>query len=967
MIVFAEEELKQENYLRLAIVVLIALAGWVMLGTHRDPQTHRQVANFPTHYGLDIKGGVRATLQAHPEQAPGIPYDEATIQHILENRINSAGVSEAVVQPRPQQKQFVIELPDVKNKDAIMAELGTTAQMTFYYFADVQAFDPDSGAVTPKTASNPLRITGTTVNGREQNTFLVTQPWNGFTPGQSFRDGAQIKADWTNLLAAASSNTAGGTTAAYAPPAPDPTQSKLLGSGYDRLLSETPVSFTPAQQQQAATLNKEMTGWNTLLTDSVNAYGGKAILTGADLEPSSSAHLGQDGKPTVSQVFNPKGTTAFADFTTQHTGEIMGIVLDDSLLSSPFIKQPILDGQGEISGGFGTLTAAQSLSSLLNAGALPIPLEQVDTTDIAATLGVGAVTKSLIAGGVGLALVLIFMVAYYRLPGVLADIALLIYALFTLAIFKGGLNWLFPGLVVTLTLPGIAGFILSIGMAVDANILIFERLKEELRDGKALRPAIDSAFKRAFTAIRDSNICTSITCIVLLSLGSAQVKGFALTLLIGVLVSLFSAITVTRTLLYLLVELFPGLAKNPALFGLGVNSLVGQTTGDATHKGLNIIGRRKLFYGLSLAIIVPGLIFLALGGLKPGIDFTGGTEIQVHYQQPVSQAQVEQAVISGGFRDNVVQIADSGLTAIVSVRDVSSVSGTQQNPVRRKLVATLSPLAPHVPDQPGVVSAPQFVQQFDNTGPIISKELTSNAIQAVVIASLLIILYLALVFGIGGFVAGLRLGTSAVFALLHDILVLIGAFAIFGYFLGWEIDSLFITAMLTVIGFSVHDTVVIFDRVRENLRHKSRGENFESLVNRSIGQTLARSINTSLTVVMTLVALVVLGGQTTRLLNVALLIGILSGTYSSIFNAASILVDWENWLAKRRANMPPPPSAPILSEEAETAAYASTGGSARPTVLRSASPPPAAPRPAAPGEIQISAIKAKKKGPVKRF
>ena len=713
--------MKQENYLRLAIVVLIALAGWVMLGTHTDPATHRRVANFPTHYGLDIKGGVRATLQAHPEQAPGVPYDQATIQHILENRINSAGVSEAVVQARPQQKQFVIELPAVKNKDAIMAELGTTAQMTFYYFADVQAFDSDTNVVTPKTASNPLRITGTTVNGREQNAFLVTQPWNGFTPGQSFRDGAQIKADWVNLLAAAGGNTAGGTNTLYAAPAPDPAQFKLLGSSYDRLLSEAPVYLTPAQQQQAAALNKEMTGWNTLLTDSVNAYGGKPILTGADLEPSSSAHLGQDGRPTVSQVFNPKGAAAFADFTTQHTGEILGIVLDDSLLSSPFIKQPILDGQGEISGGFGTLNAAQSLSNLLNAGALPIPLEQVDTHDIEATLGVGAVTKSLIAGGVGLALVLIFMVAYYRLPGVLADIALLIYALFTLAIFKGGLNWLFPGLVVTLTLPGIAGFILSIGMAVDANILIFERLKEELRDGKALRPAIDAAFKRAFTAIRDSNICTCITCVILLSLGTAQVKGFALTLLIGVLVSLFSAITVTRTLLYLLVELFPGLAKNPALFGLGVNSLVGQTTGDATHKGLNIIGRRKLFYGVSLAIIVPGLIFLALGGLKPGIDFTGGTEIQVHYQPARHSGRVERAVAAAGFKDKVVQIADGGLTALVSVRDVSSVSGTQQNPVRQRLAAALSPLAPHVPDQPGLAQAPQFVQSSTTRGRLFPK------------------------------------------------------------------------------------------------------------------------------------------------------------------------------------------------------------------------------------------------------
>ncbi len=953
--------MKQEKIWGLVIIVLIALSGWVMLGTHKDPLTHRQVANFPTRYGLDIKGGVRAILQAHPEQAaPGVVYDQATVQHILEQRINSAGVSEAVIQPRPQQQQFIIELPDVKNKDAIMAQLGTTAQMTFYYFADVQS---------QRNQTAPLRVdTGTGPGGQELYSFLVTQPWNGFSPGQSFRDGAQIKADWNALLTAAKANPVGAATTPYAPPPVNQLQQSVLSTSYDRLASDTPAAFTAVQQQQAAALNKEISGWNALLTDSINAYGGKPILTGADLEPSSSAHLGQDGTPTVSQVFNPKGAAAFGDFTTQHTGEIMGIVLDDAVLSAPFIKQPILDGQGEISGGFSNLTKAQSLSSLLNAGALPVPLEQVQTQSIEASLGVGAVTKSLIAGGVGLALVLLFMLAYYRLPGLLADIALLIYALFTLAIFKGGLNWLFPGLVVTLTLPGIAGFILSIGMAVDANILIFERLKEELRDGKALRPAIDSAFKRAFTAIRDSNICTCITCIVLLSLGTASVKGFALTLLIGVLVSLFSAITVTRTLLYLLVSVFPGLARNPALFGLGVSSLVGQTTGSATRAGLNIIGRRKLFYSISLGIIVPGLIFLFLGGLKPSIEFKGGTQIQTQYAQAVTQPEVEKAIQAQGFKDNTIQMAEGGTTAIVSVSEQSKTASKLDSPVYQRLTKALNTLGPNTE------------QEFGNVGSVISKEVTSNALQAVVIASGLIVFYLALVFGIGGFVAGLRLGTSAVFALLHDILVLLGAFAIFGYFLGWEIDSLFITAMLTVIGFSVHDTVVIFDRVRENLRHKSRGENFESLVNRSIGQTLARSINTSLTVVMTLVALVVLGGQTTRLLNVALLIGILSGTYSSIFNAASILVDWENWLAKRRANAP---AAVLATETASTggaavypsnggstnggstnggaAVYPSSGGAARPTS------PPAAPRPAAPGEIQISAIKAKKKGPVKRF
>ena len=928
----------------LVILVLIALSGYVMLAKHVDPKTHQRVATFPTRYGLDIKGGVRATFQVRTDLAPNVPYDQATIQRILEDRINSAGVGEAVVQPRPQEKQFVIELPDVKDKNAILDQLGTTAQMTFYYFADVRS---------PRNQNAELEAEVTkTATGHQQYRFQVASPWQGFSPGETFRDGAQIKADWATLLTEAHGNTPGPTMTAYAPPPPNPAQQQVLGPQYDQLTSGAPLYLTAAQQQRAAALNREISGWNGLISDSLRANGGKPILTGADLEPNSSAHLGQDNGPAVSQQFKPDGAKKYADFTTAHTQEIVGIVLDDAVVEAPYIKEPIVDGQGEISGGFATLTEAKNLANLLNAGALPIPLEQVATDSIEATRGIGAVTKSLIAGGVGLALVLLFMLAYYRLPGLLADIALLIYALFTLAIFKGALGWLFPGLVVTLTLPGIAGFILSIGMAVDANILIFERLKEEVRSGKALRPAIDSAFKRAFPAIRDSNICTSITCIVLLSLGTATVRGFALTLLIGVLVSLFSAITVTRTLLYLLVDVFPGLAKNPALFGLNVRSLVGRTVADGDRSGLNIIGRRKYFYLLSLAIIVPGMIFLALGGLKRGIDFTGGTQIEVKYAKPATAGSVGNALSAAGFKRSTIQMAEAGTVAIVTVPDVSTAASKLNSLVYNGLTTALNQVGPNVE------------QRFGTTGPIISKEVTSNAIQAVVIASGLIVLYLALVFGIGGFVAGLRLGSSAVAALLHDVLVLLGAFAIFGYFLGWEIDSLFITAMLTVIGFSVHDTVVIFDRVRENLRMKARGESFESLVNRSIGQTLARSINTSLTVVMTLVALVVLGGQTTRLLNVALLIGIISGTYSSIFNAASILVDWENWLAKRRGNAPAHADVAAVPASGGAAIYPANGGSTRPPARPVT---PTAPRPPAPGEIQISAIKAKKKRPAKRF
>ena len=931
--------MKQQKTWGLVILALTVFAALIVANRPIKLGSFTLLSHHPAKYGLDIRGGARVTYRAMTERAPGVTYDQNTIQKILETRLTSLGISEFVIQPRPQEKQFVVEIPDVKNIDSVLQQIGTTAQMTFYYFPEVQS---------PRNQSAPLAL-------NKGNQFTVLRPWHGFGQFETFRDGKQVKDDWAALLAQAASNTAGAGMTQYTTPAPNPAQSQLLGPEYDTLISSAPVYFNAAQTQKAAALNKELTGWNTVLADALAANGGQPVLTGAELLPNSHAELGSNSVPAVTQEFNASGTQKFGQFTSAHIGEIMGIVLDDSLLSAPNIESAITDGHGQISGGFATLNEAQSLANLLNAGALPIPLEQVRVESQGASLGQHAVHQSIIAGLVGIALVLLFMLVYYRLPGLLADIALLIYVLFSLAVFRGAFQWLDPQLQVTLTLPGIAGFILSIGMAVDANILIFERLKEELRLGKALRPAIDAAFKRAFPAIRDSNICTSITCIVLLSLGTASVRGFALTLLIGVLISLFSAITVTRTLLYLLVEWFPGLAKNTALFGLNVNSLVGRTMGDSTHAGLNIIGRRKAFYLLSLALIVPGLIFLALGGLKPGIEFKSGTSIESRYTRPIEAEAVKKALAAQGFKNSTVQLANGSESAIVSVTDMSTAPSKATNPVYARLSAALNTLGSNQE------------QSFGTVNPIISTEVTQNAAQAVVIASLLIVLYLAAVFGVGGFVAGLRLGASAILALLHDVALLIGAFAIFGYFLGWEVDSLFITALLTVIGFSVHDTVVIFDRVRENLRHKARGEDFETLVNRSIGQTLARSINTSLTVVMTLLALVILGGQTTRLLNVALLIGIISGTYSSIFNAAAILVDWENWLAKRRANAP---VAAAAVEGGGAQVYTSNtnagngGGSSRPTAPPPVRPAGTAPaRPPAPGDIQISAIKAKKKKP----
>lgn len=533
--------------------------------------------------------------------------------------------------------------------------------------------------------------------------------------------------------------------------------------------------------------------------------------------------------------------------------------------------------------------------------ALPVPLEIIQIAKVGATLGKESVRQSLWAGVVGLGLVLLFMVGYYLLPGVLASVALGLYTLYSLAAYKA--------LGVVFTVPGIAGFILSIGMAVDANILIFERMKEELRSGKTLKAAIDDGFKRAFTAIFDSNVCTIITSIILFSLGTGAVKGFALMLMIGVAISMFTAITVTRTMLWTLVSM--GIGNDPRLFGLGRQWTV--------H--YDIVGKKNLWFAISGTFIAIGVIAWAIGGLKLGVDFAGGSELQLHFDRPVTARQVQSALAQAGFRDAKAIVGEGNLV-FIRTREISA---DEKESMKRALAS---------------LGTPQE-QSFTQVGGIVSKEQTRNALIAIILSEALILLYLAVRFAIGGIREGFKFGVAAVIALVHDVLVLVGTFSIMGKLRGWEVDALFVTAMLTLIGFSVHDTIVVFDRIRENLRNRTRGETFHDIANKSILQTFARSINTSLTVILTLVALLVLGSPVVRLFTIALLVGIITGTYSSIFNAAPIVTWWEE-VAERRGLRPATPyvapaqpaEATVKRDGAPEAGVASTATSSKPRPKR---------------------------------
>lgn len=594
------------------------------------------------------------------------------------------------------------------------------------------------------------------------------------------------------------------------------------------------------------------------------------ILTGSDILSNSKATTGSNYGTVVAIEFNNEGRQKFADFTRRNVDEYLAIVLDGKILSAPVIKVAILDGKAVIEGTF-TSVEAKKLSDYINAGALPVPLEVIQSQRVEATLGQASVDSSIRAGILGLLLVVIFMIVFYLLPGMIADVALGIYALITFALFK-----LIP---VTLTLPGIAAFILSVGMAVDANILIFERLKEELRSGKTLKAAIDAGFGRAFTSIFDSNMCTAITCMILMYYGTGPIKGFALVLFLGVAVSMFTAITATRTMLYLVVN--TGLSNNLRMFGLRREWVNEQSS----VKHMDIVKRMGIWFALSAVLIVPGLVALGMGGLKGGIDFTGGNLYQVEFTQPVLSTQIHTALADAGFADSIIQGTQSSTNA-ASTFFVRTKEISREKSIEVKKTFT---------------SLGGKVLSEDAIGAAVSKELTHNAFWAVILASIAIILYLTGRFAVGGVKVGFRFGVCAVAALIHDVCFILGAFAIFGFVFKWEVDSLFVTALLTIIGFSVHDTIVIFDRIRENMKHRIRGEDFDTLANRSILQSLTRSINTSFTVLLTLAALWWLGAASIRQFIIALFIGIVIGTYSSIFNASQLLVLWQRLVNKQPA------------------------------------------------------------------
>ncbi len=489
------------------IVILVVLALWVdlsdalLIPNPINSSTYLVNKAVPIRLGLDLRGGLQTLLEADVPADRKIDAAELDItRQILENRANGLGVSEVVMQVAGE-RRIVAEFPGISNPEEVVAALQSTGLLEFVDF--------------------------------------------GFTP---MTEGTVVQTDYNQQ------------TGAPATVTPEPSATSTSEATVTPSATATAVSDTTATPESAtATPEPVITPEPTAPVEAPVYH---TVMTGADLKNAIVFRDTTTGQYGISFTLTDQGAKIFGDYTTTHVNQYLGIVLDHKVISSPSINEPITSGEGQITGSF-TAESANTLAIQLRYGSLPIPVKVVESRTVGPTLGEESVQKSLLAGAIGLGVVILFMLFYYRLPGLLADLALIVYALLSLALFK-----LIP---IVLTLPGIAGFILSIGMAVDANILIFERMKEELRSGKTLRNAIDLGWNRAWPSIRDSNTSTLITCVILYifgnTFGASMVKGFSVNLGLGVVISLFTAIIVTRTFLHLVLD-NTKLSEHPRWFGL---------------------------------------------------------------------------------------------------------------------------------------------------------------------------------------------------------------------------------------------------------------------------------------------------------------------------------------------------------------------------------------------------------------
>lgn len=855
-------ERRRTGFILLLVLGLLAASGVV-------------IATKDTKLGLDLEGGVELVYQGQPTpEVPRItPEDVDRAVDIIRDRVDQLGVGEPEI-VRAGRDQISVGLPSVQNIERAKAQVGTPAQLHFFDW-EANVLTPEGRFVAPQLAS------------LEPDASRISQGAGDASQGQTLYDAVKLA---SRQRAGADSRTGSRTGTAYYLfdrehrylAGPEKSEADLL-SAIDRTSLPPGSSVLGVPQGwvvlQAVTRNageevepRDPSARFYVLRDNV-------ALSGKDIKDPTQG-FDELQRPDVQFRFTNKGKTAFHDITrtiAQRGQELMlpgtvkenvlqhfAVELDGKLISVATIDPTDLpdgiDGTNgaTIQGGF-TIQSAQDLANLLKLGALPIGLELISQSQVSATLGKQALNEGLVAGLVGLAVVAIFLVAFYRILGLIATVALLIYGVYFFALIK-----LVP---ITMTLPGIAGTILTIGVAADANIVIFERVKEEVRAGRSVPAAISAGYKKGLTAIIDANVVTVMVAFILFMLATAGVKGFAFTLGVGTLVSLFTAVMATQAILTTMGR--TKILASPSALG---------ASGEGHRWTADFMGMSKWFFSMSGVILLICALAIGSKGLNFGIDFTSGTRITTNLAQPASESQVRDVLAAQGAPDATIQrVSNPALGPNVVQISTEELKPAQVESVRNALDR----------DFGGVSNF-----SSSSVGPSFGKTIANNAIVAIIASLFVISAYIALRFQ-------WRFAVPVLIAVAHDILIVSGIYALTGR----EVTASTVAALLTVLGYSLYDTIIVFDRIRENMPRMPRAA-FSQIVNRSMSEVLTRSLATSFSTGLPILALMLFGGETLRDFAFALLVGVLSGAYSSVFIAGPVLWHWKErepvYVARRK-------------------------------------------------------------------
>ena len=792
--------------------------------------------------------------------------------NVLRNRIDRFGVTQPNIQKLGNSGRILVELPGVKEPERVRKLLQGTASLEFwatYDAAEVEPFLVEANAVLAELLAVEEE---TPAAEQTAETDVLAQE---LQQNEAESDAAMMKAN-PLFSVLQPSGARGNACIGYAHYADTAKINKYFSM--PQVKGIFPPEFKPMWTVKAS----KWAGENIfeLVAIKSTSRDGKAPLDGG-VVTDARVQYGNNGSPEVSMSMNAEGANTWARMTKDNIGRQIAIVLDGMVYSYPTVQSEIAGGSSQITGDF-TVEESEDLANVLKSGKLPAPATIIQEQVVGPSLGAESINAGLISFVIAFCLVLVYMVFFYQGAGLVADVALLVNVLF-----------LFGTLVsfgAVLTLPGIAGLVLTLGMAVDANVIIYERVKEELRAGKGLGKAIHDGYNNAYSAIVDGQITTLLTGIVLFAFGSGPVQGFATTLIIGIITSILTSVFITRIIF-----------DDRLVKGKNITFDNNLTRNFLQNTHVDFIGKKKIAYIVSGTIIVLSLVSMFTKGFTYGVDFTGGRTYVVRFDSDVTAEAVREAAIAEF--DGAVEVKQFGgdsqmkITTQYLVEDESTDADAQ---VETKLYNALKGFFANeltFAEFTSTLDNPNGIISSDKVGPTIANDITRNAIIAVILSLIVIFAYIAVRF------KGWTWGLGGVTGLAHTAVIVIGFFSIFSGILPFslDVDQTFIAAILTIIGYAINDTVVIFDRIREYKELHPKAD-FRQNVNEALNSTLSRTMNTSLTTLITMLAIAIFGGEVIRGLAVALIVGIVVGTYASIFIATPIMFDVTKKVAEKKAS-----------------------------------------------------------------